>query len=533
MADAGAVRLGQGTPPAWGGAGEGSIYFDQADGQLYFRDAATGAVVGPLGGGGGVPNPLNLKQLGVVGPAAPGDTNLYASTADKKLYSIDALGIVSGPLGAALGWGAGSVGPGVNYVDPIAGNDATAQFYNLRAPYKTVQAAINDAVDGDYIFLGPGTHFCPAVLNLSALVDITIVGCGVGVTVLDTAAVGNFIAPPVPFGKLRLLNMSIHSKNGSCVVLNGTGGGGAYMTQVVLHDLEITSDAASALYMQYVGGLDIANVVAVGPGGVIAFDTVTFLEPCRDFICVGSAFRLGWDEASADKPSSGRSQMVFQNTTIASGMQVNGQPDALFTQGCSAVSMTTAAGLTAIGGAAPRMKFYGSLDGYVSFPAGAGGIPDTATVQTWDFTGAVIRGDDGFGNALRFGLQGAAANAQTVFAQNARVGAGRFVFAEPNITILAGGVNEDAQFGGLGVIRPSVLAVSLLPLANGVGPQTLAFGINTGQPPRVILAVVNRFGGAPNISNLQIANKTSTGFDLYYTGVAVFGTDYIDIVAYW
>lgn len=47
MTAAGAARLGQGTVPPWA-AGEGVLYFDEADGQLYFRRADTGAVVGPI-----------------------------------------------------------------------------------------------------------------------------------------------------------------------------------------------------------------------------------------------------------------------------------------------------------------------------------------------------------------------------------------------------------------------------------------------------------------------------------------------------
>lgn len=55
-ADAGNIRMGAGNVPAWGGAGEGSLFFDTVDGQLYYRRADDGTVVGPLGGGGGGPN---------------------------------------------------------------------------------------------------------------------------------------------------------------------------------------------------------------------------------------------------------------------------------------------------------------------------------------------------------------------------------------------------------------------------------------------------------------------------------------------
>lgn len=52
-ADAGNIRMGDGNVPAWGGAGEGSLFFDSADGQLYYRRSDDGTIVGPLSAGGG------------------------------------------------------------------------------------------------------------------------------------------------------------------------------------------------------------------------------------------------------------------------------------------------------------------------------------------------------------------------------------------------------------------------------------------------------------------------------------------------
>jgi len=50
---AGEIRMGEGTVPAWAGAGEGTLFFDGNDGQLYYRRSDDGTIVGPLGAGGG------------------------------------------------------------------------------------------------------------------------------------------------------------------------------------------------------------------------------------------------------------------------------------------------------------------------------------------------------------------------------------------------------------------------------------------------------------------------------------------------
>ena len=44
------------------------------------------------------------------------------------------------------------------FVDPIYGNDITAEKYNLRKPYLTISAALAVAISGDIINLSKGTH---------------------------------------------------------------------------------------------------------------------------------------------------------------------------------------------------------------------------------------------------------------------------------------------------------------------------------------------------------------------------------------
>jgi hypothetical protein len=72
---------------------------------------------------------------------------------------------------------------GVLYVSK-AGNDSTAVRGSLTLPYLTVQAALDDAHDGDTVMIGPGT-FADGLMTIPVGLDeITIRGCG-DVTILD------------------------------------------------------------------------------------------------------------------------------------------------------------------------------------------------------------------------------------------------------------------------------------------------------------------------------------------------------------
>ena len=44
VATAGEIKFGDGAAPTWGGAGQGSIYFNGIDGKPYARNSQTGAI---------------------------------------------------------------------------------------------------------------------------------------------------------------------------------------------------------------------------------------------------------------------------------------------------------------------------------------------------------------------------------------------------------------------------------------------------------------------------------------------------------
>lgn len=534
MVDAAAIRLGQGTPPAWGGAGEGSVFFDQADGQLYFRDAATGAIVGPLGAGGGGTFPIQFPQGAPPGFVPFGFTDLFAAF-DGFLYAKAGLS-TTGPLGKKIATGL------VNYV-AVDGNDTTADFYNIRLPYKTVQAALDDAIDGDVIVVGPGVFAGPA-LDLSALTDITIIGAGMGITVLDTNdGVNPLISAPATFARLSLANMSLHSKNTPSIFLNGAGGGGAFMASgCILQNIITVSDASAGLFLEYVGGLQIDNVIAVG--GVLGFVlcNTPFGAPIRNLTHFGAQVRCDWDEANVDRPGGARVPMVFsalRSDTFA--LQIQNQPDVTFDAACDLpnAAIDCYGALTAVGGFAPNFRFYGRAQ-YADFNTVP--IPDTATAQVWDFTGATFTGKSFGGVVLWVTIAGGAVNPVTVLATGIRVldpvaGSNAVTFSTgANVTMdVRGASPPTCGIAGLGIIQPSQFAITIF-LANGAGPQVIAWngGITTLVPPKSIqMNAYNFGGGVSNVLNPAQFLPTTTGFTLYYNGVAIFGTDVLDVIAFY
>lgn len=140
---AGNIRLGQGTPPA-PSVGEGILYFDSGDQQLYAIDAA-GATVGPIGvgGGGGV-------------------------TASNAIWVQTAAN---------------------------GGDDGTGTRGDSTKPFKTIQAALQVAVNGDILYIGTGSFDGPGDIAAyrPGLTDISIVGAGRELTVLVDPGPGNTI----------------------------------------------------------------------------------------------------------------------------------------------------------------------------------------------------------------------------------------------------------------------------------------------------------------------------------------------------
>lgn len=532
--DAGAAHLGEGSPPAWLGAGTGTIYFNSSDGQLYFRRSDTGAIVGPLGASTPLPNPIQLPTIGIIPVPPVGKVHLYARTADRKVYSMDSSGTESGPFGAGgaatVGWGYGTAGPGALYVDLVAGNDGTAMYYDQSKPYKTINAALADAVDGDWLVLSKGV-FSTTQLAFGALQDITIMGQGRTLTTIDdTSQFVPTIKPPVGMTRLRLFGLAVHSTHSSALDCDGTGAAGTYLA-FEGRDLQLAGDGGYAMHFLGCNDLFLEDIDVIS--GSIVINETTVYRPIRNITAPFASFmRVGWDDTSANKSNGGRTTILFQNL-FAPGMNVQVQDEVdIFCDGtCHVAGFNALAfGLASTGDMSPNLVFHGTTygGGIEFWNGGATDIPDAIVPMTIDFSGATIKN----GGRLDVAKAALIHPNQVVVAQGIITDLGAIVSARAGITMRVSSPSSPS-YQGLGIIQPARMAVSTIPLTAGAGPKTLGVGLTFENAPTAVIPVINQTFGGPNISALRVANITATTFDLYYTGVAVFGQDYIDVILMW
>ena len=99
---AASIKLGEGTPPS-SAPGQGVLYFDDSDSQLYVIDAA-GNTVGPITGGGGGTNATQLQgyEVGITAPNA-GEVLTWDNLASEWLPAAPTGGAPSGVAGGDLG----------------------------------------------------------------------------------------------------------------------------------------------------------------------------------------------------------------------------------------------------------------------------------------------------------------------------------------------------------------------------------------------------------------------------------------------
>lgn len=90
------------------------------------------------------------------------------------------------------------------FVDPVNGNDATAQRQRLDLPYRSILNAVNDMQDGDEIILLPGNHLVPFTVTLPNYDQLSITSWGGReVTFItppadNTPAFSRTFGPPAP-----------------------------------------------------------------------------------------------------------------------------------------------------------------------------------------------------------------------------------------------------------------------------------------------------------------------------------------------
>lgn len=343
---AGAIKLGDGTAPAWSGAGEGIIFFDSATGAPTALNSQTGAAV-PLGGGGG----------GVVGPS------------------------------------------NVLYVD-ASGNDGTAVRGDASKPFLTIQAAVASASDGDQVRIGPGLWDVSFIQIIPSVTRLSIVGSGITSTVLArTGGAFSLFSLPSTMKRCTLSDFAVvDSTLQTSIDADGTGGGGAYLGEgLVLRNLLISNNGGLTLNAAYVSRLFIENLDA---GGVLGSNIT--INTCRieRFFNVrwGNVFRFFRNLDAPSAPSSLSSLHVdvisAARSVSAGSVYLGGHPNVLFDDECYlggglGVDPFGPALSVSSGGATPQIRFYGEAATSINFQSVFGsGIPDTANPVLLDFSGA-------------------------------------------------------------------------------------------------------------------------------------------------
>ncbi len=536
---AGLLSLGVGSTPASPPpTGFTFMWVSDADGLVYKMD--DGGVVSAVGGGA-LPNPIPLPLLFAVPVPPPGQVSLYASTVDRKVYSLDSFGVTSGPFGAGggatVGWGYGTAGPGALYVDPVAGNDGTAVFYDQSHPYQTINAALADAVDGDFIILAPGLHATTQFV-FGSLLDITIIGAGREFTTIQFLG-GTPIRPPRAMQTFRLMG---------CVVVGGTsaldfdnvGAGSAtgYLTTCIIRDVALYGGASFAARFKDINGLVLDNVQLIN--GSFVIDTCTPLQGSTFNNIVGGGaivtFEVGWDDDSASKPAAGRSTMTFRGLSVyKAAIGLNDQVDAWFEEDCVAGKIQ--AGLIGMSEAAttlaPNVHYHGAFrdaGGIASIDFGigfGGGFPDTATVMDIDFSGC------------KLALQGAADGIRV--AQDTAVNPNQIVKAEgiicddlcgvivTNMTLRISSSNQPGSYvwNGTALIRPRRHA-GLSNIPAGAGAAACFFPGPWETAPKSITYVAD----AQAISPLSYNGISTTQFFVQFPGVSG-GANFAYYIAEW
>lgn len=472
---AASLNLGEGTAPTWGGAGQGQLYFDSADGQLHYLRSDTGASVGPI--------------------------------------------TVSG--------GGGTVGPSNVIFVEDGGNDLTGVRGDASKPFASLQGAFNAAgiASGDQIRIGPGQFNVGAPLTWPAGVNsLSIVGSGTaldgGTFLFATALVSPLLVPPSNMSALTLANMGLSNNGGACLYADGTGGGNTYMDGgLYLLNLTMSSPSPVALYASLVNRLVVRGIFC--PTGGITLNTCV----AQDFINVvlnsaAGPLKVGWDDDNADKPFAARAPIPFQ---AVRGVDILLQKQAAvrFAGDCEfsgTIGGDPASPLDyALTMVAPSIEFYGRavyarfLDGFNS------AFPDYPGNVLIDFTGAR------FSTSAMFEIAGAAANRQYVrgnglISQSVDCRQGvdffdRYADAGTGAYITSGG----------GTVTPGRWTGDVTQSALTV---TASFGLTMGFAPGYVIVTSNDAASGGLVSNTW----TQTGVDVTAISAAT-GKSYI--AAFW
>lgn len=462
------IKLGEGTPPA-PSAGNGILYFDDSDQQLYVIDAA-GATVGPIGGGGG---------------------------------------------------GSGITAANVLYVETAAngGNDATGARGDSTKPFATIAAALSSALDTDVILLGAGYFVGPGTMYLSnpTLKDIAIIGRGPKTTFVTAASGPAFslvYGAPAPnlveWEQFVLASMTVRGDGSNPIVIDGTNAplwfpnpGTDNRNGACFFDLDVTTIIpGGALAFRSCGLLRMERIVERDVADALELVIVNCAEAqIRDVTISNVVDNL--DFASPGAPPTGCLGSTYERCTVRDIARVSGQTRSTWIDCTFQLAMRDDKLLVAAL-QFPQIRMIGGSATSIDFTINQ--IPDSPFNMLFDFQNVAI-------GTVAAEVKAPAANRQTILLRGCSVSlladARAGIDMDARSSTFRGGLPVPFATSGGGAIAPRSFPLPTVALPVGPPPAgaLLTFGFDLYSPNGYVAILESDNVAA---GNLAAVLKTST-----------------------
>lgn len=463
-------------------------------------------------------------RLGEGTPPAPsvGEGILYFDSADQQLYAIDAAGATVGPIGV----GSGVIASNAIYVqDPAnGGNDGTGTRGDSTKPFATLSAAFAVAVNGDVIFVGPGSFVGPGDIAAiaPALLNVSIVGAGRELTVVSDSTGITFDLAGSKWTRFWLAHMTVRSSqftisaDGSAYAPADYLPSGSYPAAPYSSGLFVTDAMLQGAQGGGVGGTTLYNV------GVGVFDRVidrTGNTGALDVNLVGAFLardsELRYVNVTRDydnakqPPAPAPGSATFRRCELTTATL---KKQASFELDSCRVNTIAGDKLNVSGaGDAPAITVFRSVGTSVDLAsAGAGELPDTAANIL------IVFGDSAFGQT-EFAVAAPAVNRQSVrmlgcvFPPSggpAALSSGDGIDTDARSSTFAGYTAADIATPGTGTVALSSFPVAAVPTAL---PTVIAFPFTLPSAAYVFVPSGDTLGEAPlAVTAATAANVTVT-----------------------
>ncbi len=490
MTEAANIKLGVGDPPTSTSLGEGTLYFDGADGQLYLVDA-NGNTIGPITSGGGGGNASQLQGVDI--------SDSLPSTGDVLTYDSVAAAWVPAQPGTPAG-GSGIRADNVIYVQTSAngGNDATGERGNSTKPFNTLLAAIQSASNNDIILVGRGMFEAPGSMvgANSSLLSLTIIGLGKETILFrdDQIPCFEFAAPwgPAPWQRFELKNVTLNHTSFSNVITaygdsattffqyspyqSGPDRLGLYLSDVYLE----VNGADAGIDVQRAGYVQIERLRGQNYNTLNSLESLV-LQNCekaevRDSTVANITISHDFDDGSIS-PFNTKPSLIERCTAQYLSVQYQAQTtviDSHFTGGIYSSQLTVAQG--------GQRLFFDMIGGSVSATDGVDFLfPDQATSITCVFRNVTL------GGTSTFAVDAPSVNKSSVFLLGCTldslvVGAGIFANASSSRWNDSGTplniVTVGSYPGTGGSVRPPTFVTDAVAIQASPAATVIPFGFN-------------------------------------------------------